>query len=269
MRYIIAVVGILLIGILLLEKWRPYASVIATTAPTATALPENFTLIPTFAPAFPCDLQNVEVHDDQLCRYESVSERSLISGDDVVFIEHEYRVGQGCWSSVNQQIRELRVCMKSSGAIMTLSENFVTDLIASPDGEWLAFGTMNPLSTGADSVRPHLYRVRIDGRDMQQLDMQGFGGYRVGAAIDLHWDGADWLIFKLWDGTENGYYPYRLRADGSGIYEQGGRVPTVVAPTYPPPPMNAAPTSGTSFAGTPPAPQPTAAPLSNALSSSG
>ncbi|MBI1257904.1 MAG: hypothetical protein GC204_10570 [Chloroflexi bacterium] len=257
MRYVIAVVGILLVGVLLLNQWRPYGTVDATATLTATPLPDNFTLIPTFVPTFPCDLQNIEVHDDNLCRNESVSERSLFSSDGVLFIEHEYRMGQGCWGSVSQQIRELRLCTRSSGAITTLSKDFVTDLIASPDGKWLAFGTMNPLATDGDSLRPHLYRVRSDGSDLQPLDTKGFDAYRVGAPIDLRWDGANWLAFTLWDSSEGGYYAYRLKADGSGTYAQGGRVTLPATPTYPPTPTTALMTSGAPVTGTPPPPQPT------------
>ena len=79
MRLLIALL-LVLAGILVLEKWRPYAPSAATSTLTVTPLPDNFTLIPTFTPAFPCDLQNVEVHNDQLCRYESVSERNLSIG---------------------------------------------------------------------------------------------------------------------------------------------------------------------------------------------
>ncbi|MEO8392725.1 MAG: hypothetical protein ABI700_07015 [Chloroflexota bacterium] len=260
MRYVIAILGILLVGVLLLSDWRPYASGVPSVTPTATFLPDNFTLIPTFAPAFPCDLQKIEVHDDKLCRYESVTESIAAEGDGVSFITYEHYIGQGCWSGVSQQIRELRVCTRSSGAITTLSENFVTNLIASPDGEWLAFGTMNRLSTGIESVRPHLYRIRSDGSDLQQLDTRGFGGYRVGAAMDLHWDGADWLAFTLWDGTDGGYYVYRLKVDGSGTYEEGGHITFPVTQTYPPPPIYLPPTAGAPIVGTPPGPQSTATP---------
>ncbi len=257
MRYIFAILGILLSGVLLLSHWRPGTTLFAPApTPTTTPLPENFTLIPTFAPAFPCDLQNIEVYDDQLCRYESVTESIAAEGDGVSFISHEHTMGQGCWDSVNQQIRELRVCTRSSGAITMLSENFVTNLIASPDGEWLAFGTMNRLSTGIDSIRPHIYRVRSDGSDLQQLDTKGFGGYRVGAANDLRWDGADWLAFTLWDGTAEGYYAYRLKADGSGVYAQDGHVAIPVTSTFPAPPPFEATSSGARVAGTPPPPQP-------------
>jgi hypothetical protein len=259
MRYVIAVLGILLAGVLLLSDWRPYAAVVSTDTATPTLIPDNFTLIPTFVPASPCDLQNVEVYDDKLCRSESITERTLISNYGVSFIEHEYRMGQGCWDSVSQQIRELRVCTRSNGAMTTLSKDFITDLIESPDGEWLAFGTMNRLSTGIDSVRPHVYRVRSDGSDLQQLDTQGFGGYRIGAPLDLHWDDADWLGFTLWDGTEGGYYAYRLKADGTGTYEEGVRV--TFPPTYTPPPsskLTPTPMGGVpGVVGTPPPPQPT------------
>jgi hypothetical protein len=263
MRRLIVLMVILLVGVLALEGWKPGNNAFAPTpTSTATLLPENFTLIPTFVPSFPCELQNVEVHDEQLCRYEQVTERKLTSGDGVVFIDHQYYMGQGCWDSVSQQSRELRVCSQGSGASTTPSKDFVTDLIASPDGEWLAFGTMNRLSTGIESVRPHLYRVRSDGSELQPLDTQGFDGYRVGAARDLRWENNDWLAFSLWDGSD-GYYAYRLKADGSGTYEEGIRITNTPAPTFPPQPSAVPPSAGAPLIGTPLPPQPTATPPAN------
>jgi len=220
MRRLIALLLIVLVGIVALNFWQPGGSAFAP-APTATStpLPDNFTLIPTLVPDFPCELQNVDRHDDQLCRSESVHESIVAQGEGVLFIAHDYQMGQGCWDGVTLQSRELRVCNRSSGVITTLSKNFASDLPLSPDGEWLAFGTMNPLSTERDALRPHLFRVRRDGSGLQQLDVHSFAGYRVSAPRDLRWLDNDWLAFSLWDGTsENGWHPYRLRADGSGVY---------------------------------------------------
>ncbi len=221
MRRLLLILFLLLAGILGLSTWHPGAALPPPTAMPAlpTPLPEGFTLIPAFVPAYPCALQNVDVYDAHLCRSESVKESILIEGTDVVFIAHDKHIGTGCWTSINQDVHELRVCDRSSGAFEVLSRELVTLLLPSPDGEWLAFGTMNRLSTAGDALDPHLYRVRVDGSGLQQLDPQPFPAYAVGAPGDLRWLDDEWLAFSLWDGTENGWHPFRLKTDGSGQYE--------------------------------------------------
>lgn len=216
MRRLLLLLLVLLAGILALAQWRPGVPLALPTATPdpPTALPADFTLIPTFVPDYPCALQNVTVYDETLCRSESISEYQLFSGNGVEFIAHDQHVGTGCWTSINQDSHGLRVCDRSSGAVVTLTPNLVTDLVPSPDGGWLAFGTMNPLSMAGDALKPHLYRVRLDGSGLQQLDSQPLPAYAVGAPRDLRWLSAAELAFSLWDGTADGWHPYRLSVPG-------------------------------------------------------
>ncbi len=219
MRRLIFLLLILLMGVVVLSRWRPGAATLLPPAPTATLLPDDFTLIPTFVPSYPCELQNVELQDDQLCRYESVHEQVLFEGDGVLFVQRDDHMGEGCWDSINQDIHELHLCARSSGAVTTLTTTLTSALMPSPDGEWLAFGSMNVL--GVDALKPHVFRVRRDGTGLQALDSQGFPDFAVGAPQISGWssDGA-WLNLTLWDGSgENGYHAYRLKTDGSGVYE--------------------------------------------------
>jgi hypothetical protein len=186
----------------------------ATPAPTRSLLPEGFTLIPAFTPAYACELQNVEVHDDELCRTERIQERLLTEGQNVLFIQHDYHVSQGCWHGSNVDVRELRTCSRASGEITTLTGELISGLVASPDGQWLAYLTIDMASFGAGgAIRPHVFRIRRDGTGLQQLDGPGWPANMPGAR-NLQWPKPDWLTLELWDGTENGWHPYRLAADG-------------------------------------------------------
>jgi hypothetical protein len=200
-------------AIFALSGWQPGA--IPAPTPTPTMLPDDFTLIPTFVPSYPCELEQVEVRDDDLCLTERIEEQVLVQGDGVTFIQHDYHIGQGCWGSINQDIHELRVCQRESGVVTMLSDGVVTELLPSPNGEWYAFGTLDYQS----GVKPHVYRVRDDGTDLQQLDMQGFPDFAVGAPSHLRWLDDEWLVLTLWTGIEGDYRTYRLKADGSGAYE--------------------------------------------------
>ena len=128
----------------------------------------------------------------------------------------------GCWGSISQMIRELHVCQLDSGATRVLTPNLVTALVPSPDGAWFAYGTMNPLGTDGDALRPHIYRVKADGTTVQSLDAGGFPDFAVGAPGDLRWLDNSWIAFSLWDGTTGGWHLYRLQADGSGTLEPLG-----------------------------------------------
>ncbi len=221
MRRLLLIFVLLFAAVLALGSWKPGAHPLLPTATSMpTLLPDDFTLLPTFVPAYPCELQNVDVYDDTLCRAERVSEHILFPGDGVSFISHVYTVGMGCWTGSDRDIHELRVCNRASGAVATLTHDLVTGVIPSPDGKWLAFGTMNPLSTAGDALDPHVYRVRVDGTRLQKLDTQPFPDFAVGAPRDLRWLDDTTLAFELWDGTgDAGWHPYRLKADGSGVYE--------------------------------------------------
>lgn len=220
MRRLIALLIVLLVGTLTLSRWRPGAETLTPTPPTApTLLPPDFTLIPTFVPAYPCQLQNIDLYDEKVCRNERVSESVLVKGETVMFIQHDYHVGTGCWGSINQDIHELRVCDRASGATTTLTDSLVTPLLVSPSGEWLVYGTMGLKPDSGDAFKPHVYRVRSDGTDAARLDAQPFPNYAVGAPRDLRWLDDEWVAFSLWDGTQDGWHPFRLKADGSGVYE--------------------------------------------------
>ena len=229
MRSVLLICVLALAGIFALSNWRP-GEAIATPTLTPTMLPDDFTMLPSFEPSYPCELQIVDVRDDKLCRSERVEERVLLEGDGVQFIQHDYHMGQGCWSAINQDIHTLYVCDKSSGERTTLTADLTTAPVLSPDGAWLAFGTMNPLSLAGDALLPHVYRVRLDGIGLQQLDTQGFPAGLVGAPLELRWLDSEWLGLTLWDAAGNddsNYHPFRLKADGSGGYEALAATETV------------------------------------------
>jgi hypothetical protein len=185
-------------------------------------LPEDFTLIPAFTPSYPCELQNVDVYDEDLCRNERVGEYVIHEDQQSVLYVREYHLGTGCWGSINQDLRELRVCSRENGEVSTLVERLTADPVPSVDGEWLAFATIEfyQRSEGdSGSFRPHIFRVRPDGTDFQELSSQGFTPEIVGASIVGWSDDGAWLEISLWDGTEGGWHSYQLRTDGSGDFE--------------------------------------------------
>ncbi|MFN8564706.1 MAG: hypothetical protein U0703_24485 [Anaerolineae bacterium] len=86
-----------------------------------------------------------------------------------------------------------------------------------PSGEWLVYGTMGLKPDSGDAFKPHVYRVRSDGADAD-LDLQPFPDYAVGAPRDLRWLDDEWVAFSPWI-HHDGWHPFRLKADGSGVYE--------------------------------------------------
>lgn len=200
----------------------PPAHAPAEVLSTPTSLPEDFTILPPFTPSFPCELENVDVYDEDLCRNERVQESVIEETDQTVLYVRSYHRGAGCWSSINVDVRELRVCQRSSGAVTTLAENLATDPVRSPDGEWYAFDTFEMYQRSPEdggSFRPHFFRVRVDGTDLQELSTQDFPPEIVGGNVIAWSDDGEWLELSLWDGTENGWHTYYLRTDGSGEYE--------------------------------------------------
>ncbi len=195
-----------------------------TVTTTHIPLPDNFTLIPAFTPAYPCQLQQASVYDEQLCRSERLDEKAAAETDSVVFILRDYHVGTGCWSSINTDVRELRLCQKPGGQITTLANHLTSELFPAPDGHWFAFTTQDffkqsPQDGG--TFRPHVYRVNHDGTQVQRLDSNGWPPGIVGTAITRWSTDSAWLELTLWDGTEtNGWLPYRLKADGSSLLER-------------------------------------------------
>lgn len=215
MRALLLLLALLGLGIFALNRWQPGAAATPSATVIPTLLPNNFTLLSTFVPSFPCELQQIEVYDEVLCRRESVQERVLAQGDEVTFIQHDFALAQGCWGTIRQDIHELRVCQPESGAVTVLTRELTSDLLPSPDKAWFAFGTLDIWN----GMNPHVYRVRADGTGLQRLDAQGFPAFAVGAPGDLRWLDDDWLALTLWTGREGDYRAYRLKADGSGAYE--------------------------------------------------
>lgn len=210
---------VLLLGLLVLI---PACASPPPTAPipTVTPLPPGFSILPSFTPAYPCQLENVTATDDRLCRYERVQETIIADSDGSVLIQRDYHAGQGCWSGINVDTHQLRVCDRDSGQIVTLTEHLASPVIVSPDDTWFAFSTFEwDFQPEGALPRIHFFRVRRDGSDLQQLDTSGWPPQNVGASL-LGWssDGG-WLELSLWDGTENGWYDYRLKTDGSGVFE--------------------------------------------------
>jgi hypothetical protein len=190
--------------------------------PTRTPLPEDFTILPAFTPSFPCELQNIDVYDEELCRNERVQEALIEETDQTVLYVRTYHLGTGCWSSITADVRELRVCQRSSGAVTTLVDHLTADPVLSPDGEWYAFDTYEMYQRSPEdggSFRPHVFRVRVDGSDLQELSTQDFPPEIVAGSVIAWSDDGEWLELSLWDGTENGWHTYLLRTDGSGEYE--------------------------------------------------
>lgn len=198
-------------------------SVRYTDTPTPTELPADFTLIPSFVPAYPCQLQNVRVLNRDLCRFESVTETVLSQGNGKLLIEHLYTLSVGCWHGTNSDHRELRVCEQRSGTISTLMTNAIPPYLISPDSQWVAFGTFRWefLLDGQGAIpRVAFYRLRADGSERQRLDTQRFPVRVAGGVIEDWSANSAWLEVRIWDGTQDGWYPFRIRADGSGTYER-------------------------------------------------
>jgi hypothetical protein len=194
-----------------------------TATPYPTPLPEGFTLIPEFVPAYPCHLQIVNVYSRDLCRSESVTETLLSTANGNSLIEYRYSYSAGCWHEINYDKRELRVCDQVTGVRSTLRSDAIPPYLPSPDGSWLVFATFAweylPDSQGS-IPRICFFRVSVDGSRFQQLNTRSFPFAVVGGVVE-RWsaDGA-WLEVRAWDGTEGGWYPFRLKADGSGTVER-------------------------------------------------
>jgi hypothetical protein len=190
--------------------------------PTGTPFPEDFTILPLFAPSYPCELQDIDRYDEDICWHEQVEEIPIEDTGPTLLYIRAYHRGTGCWSSINYDVRDLRVCSRPSGEVTTLAEHLTSDPLPSPDGEWYAFDTLEVFQRSPEdggSFRPHVFRVRPDGTDLQELSTQSFPAEIVSGTVIAWSDDGEWLELSLWDGTENGWHPYRLRTDGSGDYE--------------------------------------------------
>jgi hypothetical protein len=207
-----------------LAACRTRAPDFSTTTPdppsTPTPLPADFSLIPPFTPSYPCELQNVDAYDEQLCWNERVTETTVAQGDRILFI-HEYHRGTGCWGTIHEDRRELRVCDTRSGQTTTLAGHVTSELVPSPDGEWFVFVVLDygPHENDDDGLHPHVYRVRRNGTDLLRLDAAGLGPSTVGAAMPCWSPDGEWIELSLWDGTAEGWRWRRIKTDGSGVYE--------------------------------------------------
>lgn len=213
------IVALCLVGIIAACGTVP-SSTVAPTA-DATLLPADFSILPPFTPDYPCALEDATATDESLCRSEYVRETLISEDDQQTLIQRDYHVGQGCWSSINVDTHELRVCEKEAGAVTVLTAHLASPVIQSPDGNWFAFNTFEWVMQPEQGALPviHIYRIQRDDTDMQMLDTQGLPQGTVGAQFQGWSSDGLWLQFQFWNGTENGWSAYRLKADGSGIYE--------------------------------------------------
>ncbi len=96
-----------------------------------------------------------------------------------------------------------------------IADRLSSNIIFSPDGEWLAFATRD------ESVRLTLYRVRVDGSGLEALTDKT--AFRFVGVRDMMWKSDGWIQAEFWNGQQSdldsSWPPYRLSADGSGIIE--------------------------------------------------
>ncbi|MBE2224539.1 MAG: hypothetical protein IAF02_23570 [Anaerolineae bacterium] len=210
-----------------------------TTTPTApatlidcdemTPVPNQGSILPAFTPSYSCELENVSNHIDfcmvhasselsyPCSRTESIHEIVIGEGSHTLLIQRDYHVSAGCWTGITSDLRSLRVCDSRSGIATTLAKDALGDPILSPDGAWFAFVAAE---SGSDHLKPHIFRVRLDGTDLIQLDAQPFPLDQVVGVQILQWsEDGEWLEVSLWDGHEGSYHRYRIRPDGSGEFE--------------------------------------------------
>ena len=206
----------------------PEATATLISCDEMTPVANRGSILPEFTPAYPCELENVQRHVDfcmvhasptlsyPCSQTESVAERVIGAGEQTQLIQRDEHISAGCWHGISSDTRALRRCDIESGAITTLAEDVLGELIPSPDGAWFAFVAAEP---GSHRLKPHLFRVRADGADLLQLDTGPFPQEQVVGAHIAGWsaDGA-WLEISLWDGRAHGYHRYRLRTDGSGEF---------------------------------------------------
>lgn len=187
-------------------------------------------VLPPFVPAYPCELENATNRIDDCTVYasdtlsypcsrsESVQEHVIASEDDRLVIQRDFHFSAGCWRGTTVDVRSLRVCDRTTGESVVLAPDILSDAVSSPDGTGLAFVSAE---SPWERTAPHIYYVRIDGRNLVQLDTQPFPQERVVGARILGWVGeGEWLEVSLWDGREEGHHGYRLRPDGSGVFEE-------------------------------------------------
>jgi hypothetical protein len=207
----------------------PDATAALISCDEMTPVADHGSILPEFTPAYPCELENVERHVDfcmvhasptlsyPCSQTESVAEQVIGAGEQTQLIQRDEHVSAGCWHGASSDTRALRRCDTASGASVTLAEDVLGVPISSPDEAWFAFVAAEP---GSYRLGPHLFRVRVDGAELLQLDTQPFPQEQVVGAHIVGWsEDGEWLEISLWDGRANGYHRYRLRTDGSGQFE--------------------------------------------------
>jgi hypothetical protein len=179
-------------------------------------------LLPTFDPAYPCALENVEVYVEDTCQVERVTEQRRFSGDETMILERVAYFGRGCQASTSYSQYSLQSCHLTTGERTPLLDSegaFV--FYPSADGQVLVFSTFN--WTPDVSPDSQLYRINADGSGLQLLSTQALPEPYI-SAVAQGWIDADWMLAYLWDGRQT--QAYRFRVDGSGAYEPLGAVGT-------------------------------------------
>ncbi len=208
----------------------------ATLTPTlpdcvfVTAIPAGTRLLPEFTPDCPCDLENASARvDDCLVhaapdqvypcsRSESVSEVVLAETEKRRLIQRDAHTSAGCWTGFSHDVRTLRLCEVEDGTSRVVGQPVWGDPVAAPDGGRWAYVVAGPEN---DGLAAHLLVLDLDTGEPIQLDTRQFPQDSVVGAKILGWSSDDvWLEVTLWDGHVAGYHGYRLRTDGSGVFER-------------------------------------------------
>jgi hypothetical protein len=138
----------------------------------------------------------------------------LAGSESVLFVQQDYHRSQGCWHGITVDVHELRLCRLDSGEVTILTNELASALVPSPDGQAYAYLTIDlDALDDQEPILAHVFRIGRDGTAQQQLDGPGWPP-RMPGARNLAWPEPDWLTLELWDGSENGWHPYRLAADG-------------------------------------------------------
>ncbi len=200
-----------------------------TDCALATAIPAGARLLPEFTPDCPCALENVSTHvDDCLVhaapnlvypcsRSESVREVVLAATETHQLIQRDHHTSAGCWTGFSHDVRTLRLCTVRSGASRVVGEPVWGDPVAAPDGAHWAYVIAGPEN---DGLAAHLLAIDLETGEPIQLDAQPFPQDSVVGAQIRGWSAdGNWLDVTLWDGRADGWHGYRLRTDGSGVFE--------------------------------------------------
>lgn len=203
----------------------------AAPTPTLPACTDAYEQVPfpTLTPAPVEDLRNVarSIADCWVdtgttisypcSRQESIEETRLSETPRALLILRRERYSAGCWTAVTSEQTSLRYVNRPAASTTLVARHIRSDVVASPDGTVYAFGA----SETTTDLAVALYLVRVADGQVTRLDPQPLPQPAVLGVRFLSWseDGA-WLAVSLWDGSEDGWHAYRLRTDGSGMFEQ-------------------------------------------------